>query len=157
MNRVKKIYLFFVSLALEKFLFIVFKSNKIVINGGDNLLKACHSDRPVVLCSWHCRFLYAIYFMKHSKYKITAISSTHEDSEIMAHVLRRSGFKLIRGSSTRGWENVIRKMIESLKIGSTIIAITNDGPKGPPQEAKLGSYKIAIKSEARLSRRAGCR
>mgnify|MGYP001218298784 CR=1 FL=1 len=109
MNSVKKIYLFFVSLALEIFLFIVFKSNKIVINGDDNLLNASHNDRPVMLCSWHCRFLYAIYFMKHSKYKVTAISSTHEDSEILAHVLHRSGFELIRGSSTRGWENVIKK------------------------------------------------
>ena len=150
MNSVNKIYLFFISLALDFFLFIVFKSNKIVINGGDNLLNAYHNNRPVVLCSWHCRFLYAIYFMKDSKYKITVISSTHEDSEIMAHVLRRSGFELIRGSSTHGWENVIRKMIENLKINSTIIAITNDGPKGPPKEAKLGSYKIALQSNAQI-------
>ena len=150
MNSIKKIYLFCVSLFLEFFLFIIFKSNKIIINGEENLLTAYKNDSPVVLCSWHCRFLYAIYFMKHFKHEITAISSTHEDSEIMAHILRRSKFKLIRGSSTRGWDNVIRKMIESLKTNSTIIAITNDGPKGPPREAKLGSYKIALQSNAQI-------
>ena len=42
------------------------------------------------------------------------------------------------------------KMIESLKTNSTIIAITNDGPKGPPREAKLGSYKIALQSNAQI-------
>ena len=143
-------YLFCVSLFLEFFLFIIFKSNKIIINGEENLLTAYKNDFPVVVCSWHCRFLYAIYFMKHFKHEITAISSTHEDSEIMAHILRRSKFKLIRGSSTRGWDNVIRKMIESLKNNSTIIAITNDGPKRPRHIAKENSLKIAKEYNAQI-------
>ena len=68
----------------------------------------------------------------------------------MAHFLNRSSIGLIKGSSTRGWDNVIKKMLRVFKKTNSIIAITNDGPKGPAREAKLGSYKIAVKSDAQI-------
>ena len=68
----------------------------------------------------------------------------------MAYFLKRSSFNLIRGSSTRGWDNVIKKMLRVFQDESSIIAITNDGPKGPPQIAKYGSYKIAKKANAQI-------
>ena len=68
----------------------------------------------------------------------------------MAHFLNRSSIGLIKGSSTRGWDNVIKKMLRLFKSNHSIIAITNDGPKGPPKKAKLGSYKIALKANAQI-------
>ena len=68
----------------------------------------------------------------------------------MAGFLRRSYFNLIKGSSTRGWDNVIKQMLKIFKNSNTIVAITNDGPKGPPNVAKLGSYKVALKSKAQI-------
>ena len=41
-------------------------------------------------------------------------------------------------------------MLMVFKDSSSIIAITNDGPKGPSKISKLGSYKIAIKTKAKI-------
>jgi len=147
----KKIKIYIISLFLEALLFFVFRTNKWHVSGLDKLQRATENNRPIMLCSWHARFLYAVYFFK--KYKtpnLWAVSSTHEDSQIMAHFLNRSSIGLIRGSSTRGWDNVIKKMLVIFKQSNSIIAITNDGPKGPAQKAKLGSYKIAVKSNAQI-------
>ena len=136
---------------MQWLLFVLFKTNKWDIRGFDKFEKAINNNRPIMLCSWHARFLYAVYFFK--KYKtqnIWAISSTHEDSQIMAYFLKRASIKLIKGSSTRGWENVIKQMFQVFKNSNSIIAITNDGPKGPPKQAKLGSYKIALKTDAQI-------
>ena len=136
---------------MQGFLFIVFRTNRWVVTGVDKLEKAIKSKQPIMLCSWHARFLYAVYFFK--KYKtqnIWAISSTHDDSKIMAYFLKRASIKLIKGSSTRGWEGVIKNMLKVFKDSSSIVAITNDGPKGPQRCAKLGSYKIAVKTGAQI-------
>ena len=136
---------------MQGFLFIVFRTNRWVVTGEDEFESAIKSTRPIMLCSWHERFLYAVYYFKLKKMKnIWAISSTHQDSQIMAYFLKRSSINLIKGSSTRGWENVIKKMFKTFKNANAIIAITNDGPKGPAREAKLGSYKIALKSNAHI-------
>jgi len=147
----KQIKIFLLSLLLHPVLFILFRTNKWIIRGHDNFNNAIKLNSSIMLCSWHERFLYAVYFLKKYKIKnVWAVSSTHQDSQIMAHFLTRSSFNLIKGSSTRGWENVIKKMFKVFKEPDSVIAITNDGPKGPPKQAKFGSYKIALKSNAQI-------
>ena len=41
-------------------------------------------------------------------------------------------------------------MLAILENSQSIIAITNDGPKGPPRVAKLESYRTAIKRNAQI-------
>ncbi len=146
-----KIKILIISIILEIILFILFRTNKWYFGGIDKFDKAIKMNRPIMLCSWHSRFLFAVYCLKIKKIKnVWAVSSTHKDSQIMAHILERFKIKLIRGSSTRGWDNVIKKMLKIFKNTHSIIAITNDGPKGPPKIAKAGSYKIAVKSNAQI-------
>ena len=45
---------------------------------------------------------------------------------------------------------MIKKMFKVFQNSSSVIAITNDGPKGPERQAKLGSYKIALKTGAQI-------
>ena len=136
---------------MQSVLYVLFKTNKWKISGEEKFYKAIENNQPIFLCTWHARFLYAMYFLKIKKIKnIWAISSTHQDSQIMAYFLKRSSFNLIRGSSTRGWDNVIKKMLKVFQRSSSIIAITNDGPKGPPQIAKYGSYKIAKRANSQI-------
>ena len=147
----KKVKLYIISLFLEVVLYILFKTNTWKISGEEKFEKAIKNNRPIFLSTWHSRFIYAVYFLKLRKTNnLWAISSTHQDSQIMAYFLKRSYFNLIRGSSTRGWENVIKKMFRVFQDSSSIIAITNDGPKGPPKIAKYGSYKIAKKTNAQI-------
>ncbi len=132
-------------------LYVLFRTNRWVVSGENNLRGSIKENSPVLLSTWHSRFLYGTYFLKLKKINnLWAISSTHRDSQIMAYFLQRSHFKLIRGSSTRGWDNVIKQMLRVFKNSNTILAITNDGPTGPRRIAKYGSYKIAKKNRVQI-------
>ena len=108
------------------------------------------NSRPILICCWHSRFLLVARYFKEISLKIWAVSSTHPDSEIMAQTLRTWGFKLIKGSSTRGWRNVLKSMMVLFDKNNSVIAITNDGPKGPPYIAKKGSVSLALRRSAQI-------
>ena len=87
----KKIKLYIISFLLQGVLYVLFKTNKWKIIGEENLKRAITSDKPIFLCTWHSRFLYAVYFLKiRNTSNLWAISSTHQDSQIMAYFLKRS-------------------------------------------------------------------
>ena len=122
---------------MQWLLFVLFRTNKWEIRGFDKFEKAINNNRPIMLCSWHARFLYAVcFFKKYKTQNIWAVSSTHEDSQIMAYFLKRASIKLIKGSSTRGWENVIKKMFRVFKNSNSIIAISC----GSTKYWKMGSW-----------------
>jgi len=113
-------------------------------------LDAQKQGRPIFLCCWHSRFILIASYFKKIKLPIWSVSSTHKDSELMASILESWGLQLIRGSSTRGWSTVLKGLIRLFKKDNSIIAITNDGPKGPPLIAKKGSVMLALKNKAQV-------
>ena len=137
-----------ISYVVQFLLNILFRSCRVKVYGEGNIINAINADKPILLCSWHGRMMFAIHYLRTHKIKIFAISSTHDDSETLSKILVRWKIGLIRGSSTSGWKNVIVTMMKKLKDPKTIIAITNDGPKGPPQIAKSGSLHMALKANA---------
>ena len=112
--------------------------------------KAQNNISPIFLCCWHSRFILIASYFKNTKQSIWSVSSTHKDSEMMAGILERWGIKLIRGSSTRGWSHVLKQLIKLFKRCDSIVAITNDGPKGPPMIAKKGSVMLALKNNTQI-------
>jgi len=111
---------------------------------NDDLLKK-NKNKPLLICIWHSRLIFFPRFFKYIKYPVWGISSTHKDSEILARVLKSWGINLIKGSSTRGWINVIKQMSQLFKKENATIIVTVDGPKGPRKIAKEGSIKLAKK------------
>ena len=107
-------------------------------------------SRPVLICSWHNSFLIVARYFKEISMGVWAVSSTHRDSQIMANILSVCKYKLIKGSSTRGWRGVLKKMMALFGDNNNIIAITNDGPKGPPFVAKPGSVVLALKHNVQI-------
>lgn len=71
-----------------------------------------------------------------------AVVSLSEDGSILADALDRFGFALIRGSSSRGRDEVRSAMLEALRAGA-LVAITPDGPRGPAGRLKYGTVRIA--------------
>ena len=143
-----KIFLILASIILKIILNIIFVTCNWKVANIEILNDSIKSKSPLLICSWHQRFLFVARYFKNFNKEIWAISSTHKDSEIMARILKGWNWKLIRGSSTRGWRNVIIQMKQKLSQSDGIIAITNDGPKGPPKIAKTGSISLAIKKNA---------
>jgi lysophospholipid acyltransferase (LPLAT)-like uncharacterized protein len=125
-------------------LFITCKWKRV---GNHSLLK---NNGPRLLCCWHSRSLFIARYLKDNKINSWGISSTHPDSEILATVLKSWKIKLIRGSSTRGWVKVIKKMISLFKNKRSLITVTSDGPKGPRKIAKIGSFEVAAKYNANI-------
>lgn len=67
---------------------------------------------------------------------VTSMVSEHRDGEIIARVLESYGFRNARGSSTRGGA---RALMDFLRVGKQgDMAITVDGPRGPPEVVKEG-------------------
>ena len=141
---------FVLSYIIQIILNISFRTSKISVNGKDHLDNVIASDFPVLLCVWHARLMYDIYFFKNKKYNLWALISTHSDAEVLAKIMNRWKINLIRGSSTRGWKHAIIELQKKLKDSSNIVAVTCDGPKGPAKLAKPGSVKLAIKNNAKI-------
>ena len=127
---------------------LLFFLNKVSVTGEENLLKLIKSGKPIMLCVWHGRLLFPSWYIRHHT-TLHIISSRHADSEILAHILRKWGYGLIRGSTNKGGISVIREMTKIFSKGG-MIAVTNDGPKGPPRIAKSGSIGLAIKNNVKI-------
>ena len=127
---------------------LLFFLNKVSVLGEENLLKLIKSGKPIMLCVWHGRLLFPSWYIRHHT-TLHIISSRHADSEILAHILRKWGYGLIRGSTNKGGISVIREMTKIFSNGG-MIAVTNDGPKGPPRIAKSGSIGLAIKNNVKI-------
>ena len=118
--------------------------------GTENFKKLHASESAVLVCLWHGYFIFPMIYLKRFFPFAKVVSSTHRDSMVLAKVLQKFGFNLIKGSSTRGAKNVLKKMIKQYKNPQSITAITNDGPKGPPRVAKKGSILLAHKSNVKI-------
>ena len=146
---VKKIKIIIISFIGKWIIQILFYLNKIVINGEEHLLKLINSGRPIMVCVWHGRLLFPSWYIRLKTTNIHAIASRHTDAEIMARILNKWGYGLIRGSTRKGGKAVVQKMVEVFK-NSGIVAVTNDGPKGPPRIAKAGSTGLALKYNVQI-------
>ena len=127
---------------------ILFFLNKISIKGEENLIKLLKSNEPIMLCVWHGRLIYPSWYIRfHTKLHI--VSSRHPDSAILGRILKKWGYDLIKGSTNKGGMSVIKEMSKVFDAGG-MIAVTNDGPKGPAQIAKSGSIGLAIKKNVNI-------
>jgi lysophospholipid acyltransferase (LPLAT)-like uncharacterized protein len=93
-----------------------------------------------ILAFWHEHVLLSL----HSRWRIptTAMISRSTDGEIVARVLHLYGAETARGSSTRGGEVAVREILRDSRAGKSL-AVTPDGPKGPPRVVKEGVIYIA--------------
>jgi lysophospholipid acyltransferase (LPLAT)-like uncharacterized protein len=75
----------------------------------------------------------------------SAVVSLSEDGSILSLALKRFGFRLIRGSSSKGGGEVRAAMQDALQSGG-LVALTPDGPRGPLHRFKYGTVRIASES-----------
>jgi len=129
----------------------IYKTCKIEIHGKEHFEKIAMNKRPIMLCVWHGRMLYPIFYVIKKKLPIWTIASPYKDGEIIAQILEKWNFKIIKGSSNQHSKKVLQKIEEIFKTEKQpIVAITNDGPKGPRHVAKKGSLEIAKQYNAQI-------
>ena len=107
---------------------------------GKEQLDSIMEKTGAVTVFWHGEFLTLPYTHRHRK--VAIIISQSKDGDIATAVIRRFGFAVVRGSSSRGGESAILQTVDYIKKKYTI-GLTGDGPKGPYHVMKPGPVWFA--------------
>lgn len=77
---------------------------------------------------------------------VSIVVSRSGDGDLLAAVLRRRGFGLIRGSSTRDGRGAARGALRVLRSGRRV-GVAVDGPRGPRGQVQDGVLRIAQRAD----------
>jgi len=91
---------------------------------------------------WHENMLLPAYH--YGRGDIHVLISQHADGQLIAEVCRHLRFRTVRGSSTRGGIEAVKRMLRLADHGH--LAITPDGPRGPRREVQLGLVYLAART-----------
>jgi lysophospholipid acyltransferase (LPLAT)-like uncharacterized protein len=85
----------------------------------------------------------------HRNRQIAVLVSEHGDGEIIARILTEFGFRLVRGSSSRGAARALIAVDRELEAGYDV-GITPDGPRGPRHSVAPGALLAAHRAGVRI-------
>ncbi len=102
----------------------------------------------VLICGWHQQFFSAIRpFKNYKTFNPSLMISQSKDGEIVAKMALRNGWNPVRGSSSKGGMEALKKMIINLKENRLAAHIV-DGPRGPSGVVKAGVIRLAHAANA---------
>jgi hypothetical protein len=78
----------------------------------------------------------------------TAVVSLSRDGEILCSLLKKYGYSLIRGSSSRGGSEVLAEIVD--RLNEDYVLMTPDGPRGPAGDFKPGAVVAAARAKRPL-------
>lgn len=109
--------------------------------------------RPVVFAFWHDRvFFFARFFHRRvlrRGYPLAILVSRSRDGEFGARFAAGLGCRLVRGSSSRGAVEGLRRMHRQLARGRGTVLLP-DGPRGPRHQLQGGAVVLARMTGAPL-------
>ncbi len=103
------------------------------------------AGRPHVFMCWHESLLPLLW--RHRGQGIAIVVSEARDGQYLAEFAERLGYRLVRGSSTRGATRALLGAVRELREGHPV-AFTPDGPRGPRRELKPGIVAAAQRGNA---------
>ena len=98
---------------------------------------------PAILAFWHGEQMAMI--RAHAHRGFVGLASRSLDGELLAQVIARFGYEVVRGSSSRGGASAIRECIRALERGASP-ALAIDGPRGPRHVPHPGAIAIAMRT-----------
>lgn len=119
------------------------KWTRLDIYGKENV-DSIDKQIPILYAFWHGKLWLPAYYFKGLNYQV--LSSLSRDGEYMTRVLKRYGYQIVRGSSSRGGGRALLKLIRKIKEGNSAF-ITPDGPTGPIYKAKPGIVYLQEKTD----------
>jgi lysophospholipid acyltransferase (LPLAT)-like uncharacterized protein len=90
---------------------------------------------------WHCKMFIGWWIFRNRNF--SAFVSESNDGEILANILRKWNYNLIRGSSSKGGKEALDRIVNDTESDKSVV-ITPDGPRGPAYELKNGALIISI-------------
>lgn len=141
----KKIKTALISLAALVLVVVVNLTLRLQVFGEEKVKELRQQGKSLVFAFWHGKMLVPLYYFRQRGYY--GLASESDDGEYVSRVLKKLGWQVIRGSTSRGSVRSLLKLIKALKRGEHV-AITPDGPRGPRHETKLGTVYLAKKSDS---------
>lgn len=107
------------------------------------------TDENYIGALWHNRLLIFPFVLRRffSDRRGAALISASRDGELLSDAIKRFGFDVVRGSSSRLGASAILQLTDVLASGRDVV-ITPDGPRGPAYELGPGIIFLAQKSGA---------
>ena len=119
------------------------RSLKIVRHNYEVIETLNNNSQNYVLAFWHGTMLLPWYLNRSQNF--AALTSKSKDGDLLAKILKKWKYKVIRGSSSTGGDIALEIMVDYAK-NKYSIAITPDGPRGPRQKFKAGAVVTAKKA-----------
>ncbi len=119
---------------------LIYKSMRVTFIGQEAYKDLVTTESGVIGVFWHGRMLLMPFL--YPGHSISILISAHRDGEIIANVMKRFGYGLVRGSSKSGGSAALRGILKLLKNGHDI-GITPDGPRGPAEIVTAGVAEVA--------------
>jgi lysophospholipid acyltransferase (LPLAT)-like uncharacterized protein len=99
-------------------------------------------DEPWIAALWHGRLLVPLPLPRHRGRGIGVLVSPSDDGALVAGALRAFGYRVIRGSQSRGGARAMRELQDAL-LGGVPVVVTPDGPRGPRHTVNAGVAWLA--------------
>ncbi|OGF44537.1 MAG: hypothetical protein A2452_12720 [Candidatus Firestonebacteria bacterium RIFOXYC2_FULL_39_67] len=107
---------------------------------GNIALSPKQKKAPALFAFWHSRILTSVYYYRNRN--IHTLVSLNRDGEFIDRIMRKFGYRNIRGSTSKDGFRALLGLKQVLKDGN-YVAITPDGPRGPKQKAQLGAITLS--------------
>ncbi len=103
-------------------------------------------EEGMILAFWHNQILSMPFLYFGKRFQISTLVSLSQDGELTARIVRLWGIRSVRGSSHRGGISALKTLLRLAQDPRHHIALTPDGPKGPPFVVKDGPLILAMRS-----------
>lgn len=123
---------------------LICRMQKITYIGIENIRKVFQEHGNAIIAFWHNRIFGIPYNYRKlfGKKKIVTLSSHSRDGEYSTRIQSWFGGETIRGSSSRGGADALKKLVREIRSGKDC-AITPDGPRGPKYTIHEGAVMVA--------------
>ena len=115
--------------------------------GGEHFDRLRETREPVVFACWHNRQMIGggalLRRLVKRGYPLYGLVSRSRDGEILARTVRRTGIRIVRGSTSRGGLASVLKLLRVLRREQGAVAAAPDGPRGPVYKAQAGLVVLA--------------
>ena len=139
-TRWQRIQIFFVAWIGYLAVLLIGRSLRWKVIGRENCDAARKVGKSFIVTFWHCEIFPAIWYWR--KRGMVVMVSENFDGEYTARIIKKHGYQVARGSSSRGASRVLVEMIRALRKGWEG-AVTPDGPRGARHVAKPGVVLLA--------------
>ncbi len=114
-------------------------------------LKKQLTEKGAIFTFWHGKMVAGWLLAKSllPDKQLQAVVSLSEDGRILSDALEQFDYTLIRGSSSKGADEVKLAMQKAISK-EQIIVLTPDGPRGPVNQFKYGTLRIASTNNYQL-------